>query len=165
MEEELKEMQGRYSEISLKFAEVEGERQQLMVKLRNLKNARKNSQTATDSVYESFSKPTSVGLFAIARSLSLKASLATLAEDITITFVEPNFILMRGPYFFVSWRRYTWGCIGSNSCRFPISGSPFGPGGRREVLFGFFDFNIRLKRKTVEKERRRNEMAMIMFLT
>ncbi|XP_073302526.1 uncharacterized protein [Primulina huaijiensis] len=51
MEEELKEMQGRYSEISLKFAEVESERQQLMMKLRNLKNARKNSQTATDSVY------------------------------------------------------------------------------------------------------------------
>ncbi|KZV40973.1 myosin-9 [Dorcoceras hygrometricum] len=51
MEEELKEMQGRYSEISLKFAEVEGERQQLMMKLRNLKNARKNSQTDTDSVY------------------------------------------------------------------------------------------------------------------
>ncbi|XP_075505872.1 uncharacterized protein LOC142542875 isoform X2 [Primulina tabacum] len=51
MEEELKEMQGRYSEISLKFAEVEGERQQLIMKLRNLKNARKNSQTATDLVY------------------------------------------------------------------------------------------------------------------
>ncbi|XP_073137964.1 uncharacterized protein [Henckelia pumila] len=51
MEEELKEMQGRYSEISLKFAEVEGERQQLMMRLRNLKNARKNSQTGTESVY------------------------------------------------------------------------------------------------------------------
>ncbi|XP_074264821.1 uncharacterized protein LOC141587270 [Silene latifolia] len=38
MEEELKEMQERYSEISLKFAEVEGERQQLVMKLRNLKN-------------------------------------------------------------------------------------------------------------------------------
>ncbi|XP_070008977.1 uncharacterized protein [Nicotiana sylvestris] len=34
MEEELKEMQERYSEISLKFAEVEGERQQLVMKLR-----------------------------------------------------------------------------------------------------------------------------------
>ncbi|XP_073132959.1 uncharacterized protein [Henckelia pumila] len=42
MEEELKEMQGRYSEISLKFAEVEGERQQLVMRLRNLKNARKS---------------------------------------------------------------------------------------------------------------------------
>ncbi|XP_075522807.1 LOW QUALITY PROTEIN: uncharacterized protein LOC142555672 [Primulina tabacum] len=51
MEEELKEMQGRYSEISLKFAEVEGERQQLIMKLRNLKKARKNSQTGMDSVY------------------------------------------------------------------------------------------------------------------
>ncbi|MCD7460867.1 hypothetical protein HAX54_044630 [Datura stramonium] len=37
MEDELKEMQERYSEISLKFAEVEGERQQLVMKLRNAK--------------------------------------------------------------------------------------------------------------------------------
>ncbi|KAL3498813.1 hypothetical protein ACH5RR_041545 [Cinchona calisaya] len=42
MEGELKEMQERYSEISLKFAEVEGERQQLVMKLRNLKNAKKD---------------------------------------------------------------------------------------------------------------------------
>ncbi|KAI3727599.1 hypothetical protein L6452_16217 [Arctium lappa] len=41
MEVELKEMQERYSEISLKFAEVEGERQQLVMRLRNLKNAKK----------------------------------------------------------------------------------------------------------------------------
>lgn len=41
MECELKEMQERYSEISLKFAEVEGERQQLVMTLRNLKNAKK----------------------------------------------------------------------------------------------------------------------------
>ncbi|GMQ05365.1 hypothetical protein CsSME_00050424 [Camellia sinensis var. sinensis] len=41
MEDELKEMQERYSEISLKFAEVEGERQQLVMKVRYLKNARK----------------------------------------------------------------------------------------------------------------------------
>ncbi|KAL7611401.1 hypothetical protein Lser_V15G09858 [Lactuca serriola] len=41
MEVELKEMQERYSEISLKFAEVEGERQQLVMTLRNLKNAKK----------------------------------------------------------------------------------------------------------------------------
>ncbi|RAL44385.1 hypothetical protein DM860_011662 [Cuscuta australis] len=40
MEDELKEMQERYSEISLKFAEVEGERQQLVMKVRNLKNAK-----------------------------------------------------------------------------------------------------------------------------
>eukprot|EP00257_Ricinus_communis_P013815 XP_015571342.1 intracellular protein transport protein USO1 [Ricinus communis] len=41
MENELKEMQERYSEISLKFAEVEGERQQLVMTVRNLKNAKK----------------------------------------------------------------------------------------------------------------------------
>ena len=41
MEFELKEMQERYSEISLKFAEVEGERQQLVMTVRNLKNVRK----------------------------------------------------------------------------------------------------------------------------
>ncbi|WOL05846.1 hypothetical protein Cni_G14577 [Canna indica] len=39
---ELKEMQERYSEISLKFAEVEGERQQLLMTIRSLKNASKN---------------------------------------------------------------------------------------------------------------------------
>lgn len=42
MEAELKEMQGRYSEMSLKFAEVEGERQQLVIRIRSLKNAMKN---------------------------------------------------------------------------------------------------------------------------
>lgn len=42
MENELKEMQERYSEISLKFAEVEGERQQLVMTVRNLKNAKKS---------------------------------------------------------------------------------------------------------------------------
>lgn len=42
MEGELKEMEERYSEISLKFAEVEGERQQLVMALRNLKNGKKN---------------------------------------------------------------------------------------------------------------------------
>ncbi|XP_058075918.1 uncharacterized protein LOC131224658 isoform X2 [Magnolia sinica] len=42
MENELKEMQERYSEISLKFAEVEGERQKLVMTIRNLKNAKKN---------------------------------------------------------------------------------------------------------------------------
>ncbi|GAV81261.1 NT-C2 domain-containing protein [Cephalotus follicularis] len=41
MESELKEMQERYSEISLKFAEVEGERQQLVMTIRNLKNGKK----------------------------------------------------------------------------------------------------------------------------
>ncbi|KAF8412274.1 hypothetical protein HHK36_000235 [Tetracentron sinense] len=41
MEGELREMQERYSEISLKFAEVEGERQKLVMSVRNLKNAKK----------------------------------------------------------------------------------------------------------------------------
>lgn len=40
MEKELKEMEERYSEISLKFAEVEGERQQLVMAVRNLKNGK-----------------------------------------------------------------------------------------------------------------------------
>ncbi|KAI6707225.1 hypothetical protein NL676_010187 [Syzygium grande] len=43
MELELKDLQERYSEISLKFAEVEGERQQLVMALRNLKNAKNGS--------------------------------------------------------------------------------------------------------------------------
>jgi chromosome segregation ATPase len=42
MKIELKEMQERYSEISLKFAEVEGERQQLVMTVRNLKNGKKS---------------------------------------------------------------------------------------------------------------------------
>lgn len=42
MEADLKEMQERYSEISWKFAEVEGERQQLVMTIRTLKNALKN---------------------------------------------------------------------------------------------------------------------------
>ncbi|KAK8941235.1 hypothetical protein KSP39_PZI009830 [Platanthera zijinensis] len=42
MEAELKDMQERYSEMSLKFAEVEGERQLLVIKIRGLKNALKS---------------------------------------------------------------------------------------------------------------------------
>ncbi|CAL9237609.1 unnamed protein product [Arabidopsis halleri] len=42
MEMELKEMRERYSEISLRFAEVEGERQQLVMTVRNLKNAKRS---------------------------------------------------------------------------------------------------------------------------
>ncbi|XVF09865.1 hypothetical protein REPUB_Repub07fG0133900 [Reevesia pubescens] len=42
MECELKDMEERYSQISLKFAEVEGERQQLVMTVRNLKNGKKN---------------------------------------------------------------------------------------------------------------------------
>ena len=41
MEDELKEMQEKYSEVSLKFAEVEGERQQLVMTIRNLRNGQK----------------------------------------------------------------------------------------------------------------------------
>ncbi|CAL9243221.1 unnamed protein product [Arabidopsis halleri] len=41
MERELKEMEERYSELSLRFAEVEGERQQLVMAVRNLKNGKK----------------------------------------------------------------------------------------------------------------------------
>ncbi|CAN7016992.1 unnamed protein product [Brassica oleracea var. botrytis] len=42
MEMELKEMQERYSEISVRFAEVEGERQRLVMTVRNLKNAKRS---------------------------------------------------------------------------------------------------------------------------
>lgn len=42
IEGDLNEVQERYSDISLKFAEVEGERQQLVMKLRNLNNASKS---------------------------------------------------------------------------------------------------------------------------
>ncbi|XP_065869815.1 uncharacterized protein [Euphorbia lathyris] len=42
MESELKDMEERYSEISLKFAEVEGERQQLVMTVRNLKGGKRN---------------------------------------------------------------------------------------------------------------------------
>ncbi|CAI0546885.1 unnamed protein product [Linum tenue] len=42
MESELKEMEVRYSDISLKFAEVEGERQQLVMTVRNLKIGKKS---------------------------------------------------------------------------------------------------------------------------
>lgn len=42
MKTELKELQERYSEMSLKFAEVEGERQKLVMTVRSLKNARKH---------------------------------------------------------------------------------------------------------------------------
>uniref|UniRef100_A0A0E0IUY7 C2 NT-type domain-containing protein n=1 Tax=Oryza nivara TaxID=4536 RepID=A0A0E0IUY7_ORYNI len=48
LEEELKELHGRYSEISLKFAEVEGERQQLVMTVRALKN----SLRQLDELYE-----------------------------------------------------------------------------------------------------------------
>lgn len=41
MESELKEMQEKYLEVSLRFAEVEGERQQLVMEVRNLRNGKK----------------------------------------------------------------------------------------------------------------------------
>ncbi|KAK9672638.1 hypothetical protein RND81_12G113800 [Saponaria officinalis] len=40
-EDELRELQEKYSEVSLKFAEVEGERQQLVMTIRNLRNGQK----------------------------------------------------------------------------------------------------------------------------
>ncbi|KAE8671578.1 protein LURP-one-related 4-like [Hibiscus syriacus] len=42
MESELRDMQERYSEMSLKFAEVEGERQRLVMTVRKIKNAKKS---------------------------------------------------------------------------------------------------------------------------
>nr|VDD61702.1 unnamed protein product [Brassica oleracea] len=42
MEMELKEMQERYSEISVRFAEVEGERERLVMTVRNVKNAKRS---------------------------------------------------------------------------------------------------------------------------
>ncbi|XP_019175194.1 PREDICTED: putative leucine-rich repeat-containing protein DDB_G0290503 isoform X2 [Ipomoea nil] len=44
MENELKEMHDRYSELSLQFAEVEGERQKLKMTLKNLRGSRKLTQ-------------------------------------------------------------------------------------------------------------------------
>lgn len=41
MESELREMHGRYSQLSLQFAEVEGERQKLLMKLKNARSPRK----------------------------------------------------------------------------------------------------------------------------
>ncbi|CAN6929530.1 unnamed protein product, partial [Brassica oleracea] len=42
MEMELKEMQERYSEISVRFAEVEGGRERLVMTVRNAKNAKRS---------------------------------------------------------------------------------------------------------------------------
>lgn len=50
IEGELKDMQERYSELSLKFAEVEGERQQLVMRLRNIKNSKKKLATPPWSI-------------------------------------------------------------------------------------------------------------------
>ena len=52
MERELKDMEERYSEISLKFAEVEGERQQLVMMVRNLKNGKKNQHVQRRSMLD-----------------------------------------------------------------------------------------------------------------
>ncbi|PWA83458.1 hypothetical protein CTI12_AA079490 [Artemisia annua] len=40
VESELKEMHDRYSQLSLQFAEVEGERQKLMMTLKNVRSSR-----------------------------------------------------------------------------------------------------------------------------
>lgn len=53
MEIQLKEMEERYSDISLKFAEVEGERQQLVMALRNMRNGKnQNSLRALLLIHE-----------------------------------------------------------------------------------------------------------------
>lgn len=41
VETELKDMQERYSQLSLQFAEVEGERQQLLMTLKNIRTPKK----------------------------------------------------------------------------------------------------------------------------
>lgn len=41
VESELKEMHDRYSDLSLQFAEVEGERQKLMMTLKNIRASKK----------------------------------------------------------------------------------------------------------------------------
>jgi len=43
METELKEMHDRYSQLSLQFAEVEGERQKLMMTIKNTRASKKAS--------------------------------------------------------------------------------------------------------------------------
>lgn len=46
-EKELKEMHDRYSQLSLQFAEVEGERQKLMMTLKNLRVSKKAPNSST----------------------------------------------------------------------------------------------------------------------
>lgn len=52
VESELKEMHDRYSQLSLQFAEVEGERQKLMMTLKNVRSSRnllrRSSMTALE---------------------------------------------------------------------------------------------------------------------
>lgn len=47
METELKEMHDRYSQLSLQFAEVEGERQKLMMTLKNIRVSKKAPNSST----------------------------------------------------------------------------------------------------------------------
>ncbi|MCI10665.1 F-box and leucine rich repeat domains containing protein [Trifolium medium] len=47
METELKEMHDRYSQLSLQFAEVEGERQKLMMTLKNTRASKKAPNSST----------------------------------------------------------------------------------------------------------------------
>jgi len=42
LDDELKEMQRRYSQISLQFAEVEGERQQLVMTIKSMRAGKKS---------------------------------------------------------------------------------------------------------------------------
>jgi hypothetical protein len=47
METELKEMHDRYSQLSLQFAEVEGERQKLIMTLKNTRASKKAPNSST----------------------------------------------------------------------------------------------------------------------
>lgn len=47
VETDLKEMHDRYSQLSLQFAEVEGERQKLMMTLKNIRTPKKLIQSSS----------------------------------------------------------------------------------------------------------------------
>lgn len=51
VETELKEMHDRYSQLSLQFAEVEGERQKLMMTLKNVRASKKAPLSRSSTAY------------------------------------------------------------------------------------------------------------------
>lgn len=56
VETELKEMHDRYSQLSLQFAEVEGERQKLLMTLKNVRVSKKPAHfNRTSANFEDFS--------------------------------------------------------------------------------------------------------------
>lgn len=57
VETELKEMHDRYSDLSLQFAEVEGERQKLMMTLKNIRTSKKVVQLSRSSSDTLFDPP------------------------------------------------------------------------------------------------------------